>query len=627
MHLMVGGKVETATATTTPTVGGESPVHREGGARPAPLLVTSLARLSLSSISCLPEESPALTSSSPFATSATGLHPLAIMSSVEAADGEVATKIEEGLDEDDESGDDVPDSPLDPSLDRSPGAGAGAGARGSADPAGGGAGPAAGPPKRPRGRPRKHPLPSPDEHGKNAKGRSKTGCITCRRRKKKCDETKPHCLNCQKNAVMCEGYPERVMWKSGRQRAEEARAARAGTRPQELPVLVDGIETEVDRILLDHFTQKARQVTTLFFREDTKALQLQLLPLAIRHKGLMHALLVFSASHLSSSDHEPISERQHHHYLCALHELRTDTIRARGHAHAYALEAVDDPTVAAALVLCLDMICSGATDGQYRPHLAAAKQLMTMSLPTATPGPDVPAFGDFLIDFFAHHDTIGDPTTVDRRSSLRGHDFPLPLFIVQRGEEDRAFRGVFDGLYDFVSRITKLREEIRARRQQQVQPLIDYPIVCDAVSLDVSIRSWANTQPRDSNRFIAAQLYRQCAWIYLWRTVQRSRATAKIVAVVNEGLTYLRQLPPDASTQSILLLPVFMLGCAAFEPEQRPELRKQFGLLKRYSSLKNIEPARDVVEKVWAIMDQDDGESAWDWERIIQGMGYDFLAT
>jgi len=49
------------------------------------------------------------------------------------------------------------------------------------------------PGKRPRGRPRKHPIISPEERAKIAKARSKTGCITCRKRKKKCDERKPGC--------------------------------------------------------------------------------------------------------------------------------------------------------------------------------------------------------------------------------------------------------------------------------------------------------------------------------------------------------------------------------------------------------------------------------------------------
>ena len=30
-------------------------------------------------------------------------------------------------------------------------------------------------------------------------------------------------MNCQKNAVVCEGYPERVVWRSGKQRAEQGK--------------------------------------------------------------------------------------------------------------------------------------------------------------------------------------------------------------------------------------------------------------------------------------------------------------------------------------------------------------------------------------------------------------------
>lgn len=32
------------------------------------------------------------------------------------------------------------------------------------------------------------------------------------------------CLNCQKNAVVCEGYPPKEIWKSGKQKMEDGKA-------------------------------------------------------------------------------------------------------------------------------------------------------------------------------------------------------------------------------------------------------------------------------------------------------------------------------------------------------------------------------------------------------------------
>ncbi|KAI4714518.1 hypothetical protein J4E89_000198 [Alternaria sp. Ai002NY15] len=42
--------------------------------------------------------------------------------------------------------------------------------------------------------------------------RTKTGCGTCRRRKKKCDEAKPECNNCTRGGFVCEGYANKVPW-------------------------------------------------------------------------------------------------------------------------------------------------------------------------------------------------------------------------------------------------------------------------------------------------------------------------------------------------------------------------------------------------------------------------------
>ncbi|KAF8242977.1 hypothetical protein K440DRAFT_590254, partial [Wilcoxina mikolae CBS 423.85] len=48
-----------------------------------------------------------------------------------------------------------------------------------------------------------------DEGAKGAKvsrKRTKTGCLTCRKRRIKCGEERPTCNNCIKSKRVCEGY-------------------------------------------------------------------------------------------------------------------------------------------------------------------------------------------------------------------------------------------------------------------------------------------------------------------------------------------------------------------------------------------------------------------------------------
>jgi len=53
----------------------------------------------------------------------------------------------------------------------------------------------------------------PKKRKRNFSNRTKTGCLTCRKRKKKCDEKKPECNNCYKGGFVCAGYPpQRGAW-------------------------------------------------------------------------------------------------------------------------------------------------------------------------------------------------------------------------------------------------------------------------------------------------------------------------------------------------------------------------------------------------------------------------------
>jgi len=77
---------------------------------------------------------------------------------------------------------------------------------------------------------------------------------------------------------------------------------------------------------------------------------------------------------------------------------------------------------------------------------------------------------------------------------------------------------------------------------------------------------------------------------------------------------------------SILLMPLYLLGLSAFAEEHRPDILKSFEDLQTYSNLGNIKHAKNVVERIWELMDSGD-EGSWDFEKVQREMGLDFLVT
>ncbi|KAF1982629.1 hypothetical protein K402DRAFT_424384 [Aulographum hederae CBS 113979] len=52
------------------------------------------------------------------------------------------------------------------------------------------------------------------QHAARIRKRTKTGCLTCRKRRIKCGEERPTCTNCIKSKRHCEGYNQRVVFKN-----------------------------------------------------------------------------------------------------------------------------------------------------------------------------------------------------------------------------------------------------------------------------------------------------------------------------------------------------------------------------------------------------------------------------
>ncbi|KAF1945802.1 hypothetical protein EJ02DRAFT_337595 [Clathrospora elynae] len=469
--------------------------------------------------------------------------------------------------------------------------------------------------RRARGRPRIHPPRSPATLAKQAKARSKTGCTTCRKRKKKCDETKPFCLSCQKNNIHCEGYKPVELWKSGKERAAESRKRSIDTK-FELPPLMEGVDNDLDRDLLQHFASRASAVLSLHGDKSSNPFTKILLPMALQHEGLMHSVLCLSASHMYSvTPSQEYEDRQAFHRGKALQLLHHDIERQK--AGEGGVMVFEDSNVAQILLHLLHSICVGDTDGEYRMHMIAAKKI-AMSQKSKDP-----EFQSLFEEFFYYHWIASQITSLDGTEVPMMEDFNLPFKI---SPETAGLIGVSDGLFGFISKISNLRRRLRARIDAKEEPTLDYEALISAHAIDKGLRGWVCPHPPGSPRYTISMLYRQATWVYLYRTTKDSKPHPFIKSAVDDGIRYIKELPAEGWVQSNVLLPLFLIGCAAFEEEQRVEINRAFDGLIACTGLGNIGHAKEVVDEIWVCMEEDPLES-WDWEKKINARGWDFLAT
>ncbi|KAK5625303.1 hypothetical protein RRF57_001019 [Xylaria bambusicola] len=372
--------------------------------------------------------------------------------------------------------------------------------------------------KRPRGRPRKHPVGTQQVNSKVAKGRSKTGCITCRRRKKKCDEAKPRCLNCEKNAVVCEGYHEKTLWKSGREKEEEDQ--RKQSIPQiTLQPIFEGVETPEDRIFFSHFINNLSGVITVE-GQHRNAFKDMLLQMALGHRGLMHSILSLASKHidyetpygsklLSSNtkvDRSSMIARSVFHHDAAIDLL----LRwGKGGEEAPDQKANLAPYYGQMLCLLLQAAAEGSL-GAHRVHLQAYKSLIQEN-----PPPDE-AFTTFITELFQYRvfadELILHPDMETKRLATEDWE---PWTVI----EPARLIGIGDRLFHYLAKITTIRNEIRANMSANTSPIVTPEMAERAHDISVGIVEWEPTWPAGDNRDRVSLLYKHMMWVYLYRTI------------------------------------------------------------------------------------------------------------
>lgn len=409
--------------------------------------------------------------------------------------------------------------------------------------------------------------------------------------------------------------------------------------------VIHGVETAGDRLFFQHFFHKLCFVLTFEGDNSRKnAFKDIMLPMAVRHAGLMHSILALSSSNLDTkspwgqdllrshqdepgTDEKSLQLRSSYHHQEALKELRSDILRK---------QMGETNTVLAAsygqmVCLVVQSLSDGQRDNQdYRHHLHAYQSLINDS------PPDDKEFLDFIKEYFEFHISAEELVCLPKSDPAPW----VPQTVNEPWKEmtdvvvhPQAIRllGVQDGIFRSMSRITMLRNKIRQRIKEKLDPMVDYESLFEATKIDADIRNWQPNWPPGDPRDPAGQLYRQMIWVYLWRTIYPPRSTdwkpnEAIVEAVDDGIKLLQAFPSDDKRLTLLLMPAFIIGCAAFLDHQRRMIREKIINIRAYTGLRNADLTLDVLDAVWSAMDKKD-EASWDWQTLADRKKLFFLAT
>ena len=430
---------------------------------------------------------------------------------------------------------------------------------------------------------------------------------------------------------VCEGFAPPEHWKSGRHSAPAADPEQDETpsdatveeiRAEPLPKLIPGVEDETDRMLLDHFILNMSQ-SLCSWNGKRSPFDSIIVPMALSDLGLMHAILCLSGFQLESGScrsngtdvsYPRVVERRLHHLDRALSLLR-EKLRNSGTNNAP--QRTDDATIATIAMLCMRTVVAGESHGEHRIHLNAGLESLAMSHHSNSS-----EFLRFMTGFFAYHDISCFISSIRHRSSYMEDDsFKLPNFV---SEEAGIYFGVLDGLFVNISKINNLRSRIRERQSKGLQPILDTISLHSAQVIDADLQDWTTVDEGTTPRALVRQLYRQCTWIYLYRTIYHQYPSENLLQGVDNGLSLFTQVQDEDEVQPILLMPIFLLGCAAFEERHRQRINAALDSLETKRGCGNIRHVRRVIREIWLMMDHHDSKS-WDWETLMDSMGLNFL--
>ena len=419
------------------------------------------------------------------------------------------------------------------------------------------------------------------------------------------------------------------------------------TISQHLSFPIKGIECPDEERFFSHFVKVMPHTLTLPSDQSDEPVWSVIVPMSLEDTMVLKAVLCLGASHLinnlSSKNTETerlvnekqrlLEEAEHEQSsrLAVLHSLEKGTAKE---------VAEYEALLTSYLLLYLYELSDGNGDGSWQQRLDCARGIVLGALEEHRgviresgsdnserhgQGPlreELESLGvdQFLMQFFIYHDVLGSVTVQRPKDSLissRQGGVSSPSWQDNR----EHMLGVHSGLLDFITRIAALRSD--------AQTVLSGPVISQAVCIWQDIDNW-KLPDRDSelqsDLCDIYEAYIAASFIWLFSILYPdSIADDKVQTMVHRGLNSLLSVQTPG-LQSFALYPVFVIGMACIQQQEKDVLNEQLDRIERVRGFRNVQLCRTVIRNTWIAHDAGEKQS-WNWIRLIEAQGVSVPVT
>ncbi|KAJ4314140.1 hypothetical protein N0V94_006599 [Neodidymelliopsis sp. IMI 364377] len=450
--------------------------------------------------------------------------------------------------------------------------------------------------------------------------RSRTGCLTCRARRKRCDNRRPQCENCTRLNLSCE-------WQAQRKLIQETTSNSSSSPESEI---VESVPSSLDSWdLLPGEASAERQHLLQYYVEafvpsvsvattPTSFYTSLYMPWAFQIDGMLDAILALSSAQLARRTDD--NDRAAH--------LRAVSLRHQRKCSGFIKERLsptgqpirDTYQVVGIILLLVGLeALKGNKSTTWIQQLKCVRRILDTLSPEQSIVDCVEV--DSLHRHFTYHYAMASVMSQVSSTPAAPSIEPdlLPMCNVAMPLTIDPLMGISYQLCDLISKI-----------QYVVNPDPAFPQLTEATfnAIENGIQTWTYESPFSSgvdlpvalDLIALAEAYRLAALIQLYRN---SKAHAVLVpGCASRAMEFITRIPAGSPAESSLLYPIFMAGAELDDDMAIEKCTRRLKDISDRNRYENVDSVQKVLKEVWR--PKLEGGTRRCWEDVLREWDWSF---